>query len=65
MCMDLQICCTFNVGYRMAQGLSSLVNELRRAGGDSTSIEVKAAAGGLPDSLTSSLSALAGARARN
>jgi ATP-dependent DNA helicase RecG len=43
----------------MAQDLSSLVDELRRAGGDSTSVEVKAAAGGLPDSLTPSLSALA------
>jgi ATP-dependent DNA helicase RecG len=43
----------------VAQDLSSLVDELRRAGGDSTSVEVKAAAGGLPDSLTPSLSALA------
>jgi ATP-dependent DNA helicase RecG len=43
----------------MAQDLSALVGELRRVGGDSTSVEVKAAAGGLPDSLMASLSALA------
>lgn len=43
----------------MTQDLSSLVAELRLAGGDSASVEVKAAAGGLPDSLTPSLSALA------
>lgn len=43
----------------MVQDLSSLVDELRRNGGDSTNIEVKAAAGGLPDSLAPSLSALA------
>ena len=43
----------------MAIDLSLLVDELRRAGGDSTNVEVKAAAGGLPDSLTPSLSALA------
>ena len=36
-----------------------LVASLRAAGGDTTAIEVKSAAGGLPQSLTSSLSALA------
>jgi len=39
--------------------LPTVVADLRRAGGDVTSIEVKAAAGGLPESLTSTLSALA------
>jgi ATP-dependent DNA helicase RecG len=39
--------------------LPDLVASLRRAGGDVTSIEVKAAAGGLPESLTPTLSALA------
>ena len=43
----------------MARDLSLLVDELRRAGGDSTNVEVKAAGGGLPDRLTPSLSALA------
>jgi ATP-dependent DNA helicase RecG len=43
----------------MAQDLSSLVADLRLAGGDTTSVEVKSAAGGLPDSLTPTLSALA------
>ncbi|HEY5434145.1 MAG TPA: ATP-binding protein, partial [Candidatus Limnocylindrales bacterium] len=35
------------------------VARLRETGGDHTSVEVKSAAGGLPESLTSSLSALA------
>jgi ATP-dependent DNA helicase RecG len=39
--------------------LAAVVAGLRRTGGDVTSIEVKAAAGGLPESLTSTLSALA------
>ncbi len=39
--------------------LSTLIGELRTLGGDTTSVEVKAAAGGLPESLTSTLSALA------
>lgn len=43
----------------MTQDLSSLVADLRRAGGDTASVEVKAASGGLPDSLTPTLSALA------
>ncbi len=43
----------------MTQDLSSLAARLRLAGGDTTSIEVKAAAGGLPESLTPTLSALA------
>ena len=36
-----------------------IINELRASGGDTTSVEVKSAAGGLPDSLTATLSALA------
>lgn len=43
----------------MAEDIESILNELREAGGDTASIEVKAAAGGLPDSLMSTLSALA------
>ena len=43
----------------MTVDLPTVVADLRRAGGDVTSIEVKAAAGGLPESLTSTLSALA------
>jgi ATP-dependent DNA helicase RecG len=43
----------------MTEDLSALVTELRMTGGDNTSIEVKAAAGGLPDSLASTLCALA------
>jgi ATP-dependent DNA helicase RecG len=43
----------------MTRDLSSLAAELRLGGGDTTAIEVKAAAGGLPDSLTPTLSALA------
>jgi ATP-dependent DNA helicase RecG len=42
-----------------ARDLSAVVASLRQAGGDITSIEVKAASGGLPESLTSTLSALA------
>jgi ATP-dependent DNA helicase RecG len=41
------------------EDLDSLVRDLRASGGDSTAIEVKAAAGGLPVSLIPSLSALA------
>jgi hypothetical protein len=36
----------------MTEDLSGLAAELRVSGGDNTSIEVKAAAGGLPESLT-------------
>ncbi|MBL7492545.1 putative DNA binding domain-containing protein [Frankia sp. AgB1.9] len=36
-----------------------MIRRLRAAGGDSTEVEVKSAAGGLPSSLTSTLSALA------
>ncbi|MFY1697920.1 ATP-binding protein [Solwaraspora sp. WMMA2101] len=43
----------------MVEDLDSLVRALRAAGGDTTSIEVKSAGGGLPTSLTASLSALA------
>lgn len=43
----------------MTEDLSGLAAELRVSGGDNTSIEVKAAAGGLPESLTSTLCALA------
>jgi ATP-dependent DNA helicase RecG len=39
--------------------LPAVVASLRQAGGDITSIEVKSAAGGLPESLTPTLSALA------
>lgn len=42
-----------------AEDLSHLVSELRLGGGDTTNIEVKSAAGGLPSSLTSTMSALA------
>ncbi|WP_347177430.1 RNA-binding domain-containing protein [Glycomyces sp. L485] len=42
-----------------AEDIDTILNELREAGGDTASIEVKAGAGGLPDSLTSTLSALA------
>jgi ATP-dependent DNA helicase RecG len=41
------------------ENLDSLVRGLRASGGDTTAIEVKAAAGGLPVSLIPSLSALA------
>ncbi|WP_328708220.1 ATP-binding protein [Microbispora hainanensis] len=43
----------------MPEDVSHLIDELRAAGGDSTAIEVKSAAGGLPESLTPTLSALA------
>lgn len=43
----------------MADELSDLVRRLRASGGDTTDVEVKSAAGGLPPSLTASLSALA------
>ena len=43
----------------MEHDLSALVRSLREAGGDSTDVEVKSAAGGLPVSLTATLSALA------
>lgn len=43
----------------MAVDLIALVARLRAMGGDTTSVEVKSAAGGLPESLTSTLSALA------
>lgn len=43
----------------MAIDLSSPIAELRATGGDTTSIEVKSAAGGLPESLTPTLSAFA------
>jgi len=43
----------------MPVDLSALVADLRSMGGDSTTIEVKSAAKGLPESLTSTLSALA------
>jgi len=42
-----------------ARDLSALVAQLRQAGGDVTSVEAKSAAGGLPESLASTLSALA------
>ncbi len=43
----------------MSTHLADLVGRLRAAGGDCAEVEVKSAAGGLPQSLTSSLSALA------
>ncbi|MEK6721747.1 MAG: hypothetical protein AABZ33_13920 [Chloroflexota bacterium] len=43
----------------MPEDLSALVAQLRAAGGDRTSVEVKSAGGGLPQSLTETLSALA------
>ena len=39
--------------------LTSVDDALRRAGGDSASVEVESAAGGHPESLTATLSALA------
>ncbi len=39
--------------------LEQAIDRLRRSGGDTTSIEVKSAAGGLPESLTATLSAMA------
>jgi ATP-dependent DNA helicase RecG len=41
------------------EGLDALVRELRATGGDTASVEVKSAAGGLPASISSTLSALA------
>jgi len=43
----------------VAVDLDLLVARLRATGGDTTSVEVKSATGGLPDSLTSTLCALA------
>lgn len=43
----------------MADNLADLIRFLRTSGGDTTEIEVKSAAGGLPTSLTASMSALA------
>lgn len=40
-------------------GITGLVTSLRAAGGDTTAVEVKSAAGGIPQSLASTLSALA------
>ena len=40
------------------EDLTDLIGELRAAGGDTASVEVKSAAGGLPLSITSTLSAL-------
>ena len=42
-----------------AEDLTGLISELRAAGGDTAAVEVKSAAGGLPSSITSTLSALA------
>ena len=42
-----------------AEDLDNLIGELRAAGGDTAAVEVKSAAGGLPSSITSTLSALA------
>jgi ATP-dependent DNA helicase RecG len=43
----------------MMHDIAPLLAELRAIGGDTTRVEVKSGAGGLPDSLTRSLSALA------
>ncbi|MBT0773305.1 hypothetical protein KIH74_30450 [Kineosporia sp. J2-2] len=43
----------------MPEDLDETVGRLRADGGDTTDIEVKSAAGGLPESLTATLSALA------
>lgn len=43
----------------MLGDVTSLIDSLRSRGGDTTDYEVKSAAGGLPESLTASLSALA------
>lgn len=43
----------------MVENLDSVIDMLRAAGGDTTEVEVKSAAGGLPESLTATLSALA------
>jgi len=43
----------------MLEGIDELVRSLRTRGGDTTEVEVKSGAGGLPESLTSTLSAFA------
>ncbi|MCD0446780.1 putative DNA binding domain-containing protein [Glycomyces sp. A-F 0318] len=43
----------------MTEDIDEILHLLRTSGGDTASIEVKSAAGGLPESLTSTLSALA------
>ena len=43
----------------MVRAAQEIVDELRTAGSDTTAVEVKAAAGGFPQTLTSTLSALA------
>lgn len=43
----------------MTGDVEALIDSLRARGGDTTDVEVKSAAGGLPESLTASLSALA------
>ncbi|KJE21463.1 putative transcriptional regulator with HTH domain [Frankia torreyi] len=43
----------------MSHDVTEMINRLRVAGGDTTEVEVKSAAGGLPVSLTATLSALA------
>jgi ATP-dependent DNA helicase RecG len=43
----------------LTQQVAALISELRRAGSDGRSVEAKSAAGGLPRSLVSSLSAFA------
>jgi len=48
-----------SVTLRSVDDTAEQVARLRETGGDHTSVEVKSAAGGLPESLTSSLSALA------
>lgn len=42
-----------------AEDLTGLISELRAAGGDTAAVEIKSAAGGLPSSITSTISALA------
>jgi hypothetical protein len=44
---------------RVVIDASRMIAELRAAGGDTTDVEVKSAAGGLPASLTATRSALA------
>jgi ATP-dependent DNA helicase RecG len=56
MCTSLYICLYI---WRLVLDLSAIVAGLRAAGGDITSVEVKSAAGCLPETLTSTLSALA------
>lgn len=45
--------------WRMPEDLSELIASLRATGGDVTAVEVKSGAGGLPASLTETMSALA------